>query len=218
MPSQPRAACNDCQALATYAAIPVASGWGGECWELYDRGGNACKESPIPTPGSECRESKHACKKVAHDVSIRCADNRCRVGSPAPFTPDGWTHAFEERRDVVVTRAGAFTMDVEFKPREGGSPRVEHVAVTARTPDGANARCVYDGSDTVAVELLAAGEMLAGDYIELSVTLVGSGPCTRKQIPTGENKNTYHCPAAVKSASVEIRQPDFSTTVPVTCS
>lgn len=218
MPSQPRATCSDCQAVATYAAIPVASGWAGECWELYDSGGNACKESPIPTPGSECRESKHACKKVAHDIAIRCPDNRCRVGSPGPLFSDGWTRLLEERRDVVVTRAGSFTMDVEFKPRSGGPPRVEHVPVTARTPDGANARCLYDGSD-IAIELLTAGDVLAGDYTELSVTLVGSGRCTRTPVdPAGTTKNAYHCPAAVKSSSVEIRQPDFSTTVAVTCS
>jgi hypothetical protein len=218
MPSQPRVVCSDCQIVATYVAIPVASGWVGECWELHDSGGNTCKESPIPTPGSECRETKRSCKEVVHDITIHCADNRCRVGKPTRVPANGYAYTLEETRDVVITRAGSFTMDVVFKPRNGGAPRVEHIPVTAITPDGARAACTYDGSDAVVVELLAKADVLAGRHAALAVTLAGAGPCTQLNANfAAGNANTFRCPSAVKGASLEVRQPDFSTTIPVTC-
>lgn len=217
--SQPRTVCSECQSVATYASIDLDSGWTGECWETYEKGGGdrPCTESPIPTPGSECREFKHPCKKVEHDVTVRCADNRCRVGTPAPWTPNGYEFTLEQTRSVVVTRGGSFTMDVEFKPKSGGSPRVEHVPVTATTPDGVKAVCRNEATGDFEIELLAGETALGGRYTELAVSLAGA-PCTRLPDPASRSKNYYRCAAPIKDATIEVRQPDFSKTIAVTCS
>lgn len=216
--SQPRTACFECQNVATYAAIDVASGWTGECWESETTGGAECKQGPLPTPGTECKEYKHACKKVEHDIAVRCADNRCRVGTPTAWPPNGYEFTLEQTRDVVITRGGAFTMDVEFKPKKGGEPRVEHVPVTATTPDDVRASCRDDVTGDVEVELLAGDAALGGRYTELAITMAGAGPCPRLTTdPAGRVKNLFRCPTTVKGASIEVRQPDFSKTLVVTC-
>jgi hypothetical protein len=215
-PSIPRAQCTECDAVATYAAFLVASGWVAECWESTDSAGAPCKEN-FPTPGSACRETKHSCKKVEHDLAIRCADNRCRVSQPRGFDTQGWINVFEENRDIVVTRAGSFTMEVEFRPRGGGAARVEPVPIIATSPTGARAVCAYEPLDAIQVDLLAGDHDLGGRYVDLEVTLVGVGRCTLQKPEPNGHANVFRCPGAVRGGSIELRQPDFSTTMLVDC-
>lgn len=217
-PSKPRASCPECQMVGTYVSIALTSGWSGECWKTYDASG-PCSDGPLPTPGGKCKEEKSACKTVAHDITVRCPDDRCRVGESGPFPANGYEFIYDKRRDITVTKAGSFTMDVEFKPRSGGSGRVEHVPVTAVAPDGVRAVCTYDGSDALQVELTSGEMTFVGRYTDLAVTLAGRGPCARLATdPTGRGKNIYRCTWPVKGATVEVSQPDFTKTVEVTCS
>ncbi len=220
-PSAPRAACRECanhgepEPVATYAAVDVFTGWAGECWELYDSAGNACTEALMPTPGSPCRERKYACKQVAHELTITCAGGACAAASPAPFRGD-WSTTYEQTRAVTITKPGKTALEVTFTPASGAK-KVERLEVVAHTPERAEAWCQGSEPNTVAVALSRKEGALGGAYLGLTMTLPGVCPCAR--LPADQQfPNRYRCPGDVASgARVELRQPDFSATVPVAC-
>lgn len=219
-PSLPRVACSECWSesqpipIATHSAVEVSTGWTGECWESYDSGGRPCSSGPLPTPGTECRESRHQCKQVPHQLAIACVGGACSAGAPVPFRGD-WARTYEQTRPVTVSKPGQVILDVTFTPA-GGAAKVEHVSVLAQTPDHAEVMCLGAEPNTISVQLSKAGAELFGKYVGLAATLVGSGACVRLP-PDTLFQNRYRCPGPLVGATVELRQPDFVVTVPVAC-